>query len=139
MSSLLIYSPKCKHCEKIFVFLESKPQLKQMVKFHNVNQLGIPPNHKEQIKSVPTLLTSNQKFLVGNEILQFFISLLPVEISNLDIAGSGLQVSSLSGDESYDNYFDLNSYGQSLQGAMTPELEAKISKNVQESYNTKDR
>ena len=139
MSSLLIYSPKCKHCEKIFVFLESKPQLKQMVKFHNVNQLGIPPNHKEQIKSVPTLLTSNQKFLVGNEILQFFISLLPVEISNLDIAGSGLQVSSLSGHESYDNYFDLNSYGQSLQGAMTPELEAKISKNVQESYNTKDR
>jgi hypothetical protein len=110
-----------------------------MVKFHNVNQLGIPPNHKEQIKSVPTLLTSNQKFLVGNEILQFFISLLPIEISNLDIAGSGLQVSSLSGDESYDNYFDLNSYGQSLQGAMTPELEAKISKNVQESYNTKDR
>ena len=139
MSSLLIYSPKCKHCEKIFIFLESKPQLKQMVKFHNVNQLGIPQQYKEHIKSVPTLLTSNQKFLVGNEIIQFFTSLLPSEITNMDISGSGLNVSSLSGDESYDNYFELSSYGQSLQGAMTPELEAKISRNVQESYQANNR
>lgn len=139
MSSLLIYSPKCKHCEKIFVFLESKPQLKQMVKYHNVNQLGIPPQYKDKIKNVPTLLTSNQKFLVGNEILQFFISLLPVEISNLSVTGSGLQVASLEGNESYDNYFELNSYGQSLQGVITPELEAKINTNVQESYNSNNR
>ena len=139
MSSLLIYSPKCKHCEKLFVFLESKPQLKQMVKFHNVNQLGIPPQYKEKIKSVPTLLTSNQKFLIGNEIIQFFTSLLPVEISNMDMSGSGLQITSLAGDESYDNYFELSSYGQSLQGAMTPEIEARISRNVQESYNANDR
>ena len=139
MSSLLIYSPKCKHCEKIFIFLESKPQLKQMVKFHNVNQLGIPHQYKEHIKSVPTLLTSNQKFLVGNEIIQFFTSLLPSEITNMDISGSGLNVTSLSGEESYDNYFELSSYGQSLQGAMTPELEAKISRNVQESYQANNR
>ncbi len=139
MSSLLIYSPKCKHCEKIFIFLESKPQIKQMVKFHNVNQLGIPQQYKEHIKSVPTLLTSNQKFLVGNEIIQFFTSLLPVEITNMDISGAGLNVTSLSGDESYDNYFELTSYGQSLQGAMTPELESKISRNVQESYQANNR
>ena len=139
MSSLLIYSPKCKHCEKIFIFLESKPQLKQMVQFHNVNQLGIPQQYKENIKSVPTLLTSNQKFLVGNEIIQFFTSLLPVEITNMDISGAGLNVTSLSGDESYDNYFELTSYGQSLQGAMTPELESKISRNVQESYQANNR
>ena len=140
MTSLLIYSPRCKHCEHIFKFLETKPQLKQMVKVHNVNQLGIPPQYKDKIKSVPTLLTSNHKFLVGKEILQWFISLLPVEITNLPIGGSGgLGITTLENNESHDNYFQLDSYGQSLQGAMTPELEAKISKNVQESYNENNR
>jgi hypothetical protein len=32
------------------------------------------------------------------------------------------------------NLFDLGRYGQSLQPAMTPELQAKIGKSVQEAY-----
>ena len=144
MSALLIYSPRCQHSKKLIEFIESKPQLKQIVKYHNVNLQGIPIQYKEKIKSVPTLLTKDQKILVGNEIIQWLQSLLPSEISNMPIGGSGMALYSLTDDSTGNqnsNYFNLDSYGQSLQGALTPELEARISRNVQEAYGdgSKDR
>ena len=140
MSTLLIYSPKCKHSKEVIEFIESKPQLKQMVKYHNVNTMGIPAQYKNQIQSVPTLLTQNQKKLVGNEIIQWFTSLLPVEITNHAFGSSKLGTTSFGGGEcSSDSFFNLDQYGQSLQGAITPELEAKIGKNVQEAFNEKPR
>ena len=138
-STILIFSPKCKHCNDVINFLESNPQLKSMVQFHNVNQLGIPPQFKMKIKSVPTLVTqTNNKILVGKEIIQWFTSLLPSNITNHIVGGRGLLTTNLGGgNDDDDSFFSLNSYGRSLQGAITPELEAKINRNVTDAFQEK--
>ena len=131
MASLLIYSPKCKHCMSILEMVNSHQQFKQIIRLHNVNVLGIPQQYQSQIKSVPTLLTSNGKFLVGSEVMQWLQSLLPNEISHCEIGCKGMGICSIDDTENDDgNLFSLNNYGQSLQGFITPELKAKISRNV---------
>ena len=120
--SLLIYSRRCQHCMNIIQFIENNPPLGPMVRYHNVNELGIPEQHRQSITSVPTLLTSNGKMLVGQEVKSFLESLLPSEISQYN-----MNASSLGGDA---DYFDLSSYGQSLQPPLTSDLENKIKANV---------
>ncbi len=139
MSSLLIFSHKCKHSNSVLQFIKSNPQVAPLVKFHDVNALGIPQQYKSKITSVPTLLTSNGKFLIGSEVIQWFTSLLPNEISNCDVTGSGLQLCSLEDGTCEDNMFNLDNYGQSLQPIMTPELEAKIKQNVTDAYGNKQQ
>ena len=134
MSSLLIYSPRCKHSMETIEYIQKKPQLKALVKYHNVNELGVPQQYRDQIKSVPTLLTSNGKLLVGSEVIQWLESLLPNEIMNCDLMG-GVGICSLSDESGNDNLFSLDNYGQSLQPAMTPQLEARIKQNVSEAFN----
>ena len=75
--SLLIYSPKCSHSLDIIDYIKRQPQLSQLVNFHNVNVQGIPSQYAHQITRVPTMLTKNGKFLVGNEIKNWLQSLLP--------------------------------------------------------------
>lgn len=139
MSSLLIFSHKCKHSNAVLQFIKSNPQITPLVKFHDVNTLGIPQQYKGKITSVPTLLTSNGKFLVGSEVIQWFTSLLPSEISNCDLMGSGVQLCSLEDETCEDDMFRLDNYGQSLQPIMTPELEAKIKQNVTDAYSSKQQ
>ena len=131
--ALLVYSPKCAHSTDIISFVNSKEQLRSIVRLHDVNQLGVPPQYRSKITRVPTMLTQNGKLLVGSEIKQWLASLLPVEdISNCPLGGRATWTS-LDGEDEGD-LFDLNSYGQSLQPAMTPELKAKIDKSVNEAY-----
>ena len=137
MSSLLIFSHKCKHSNSVLEFIKTNPQVAPLVKFHDVNKQGIPPQYKNKITNVPTLLTSNGKFLVGSEVIQWFTSLLPNDIMNCDVMGSGLQLCSIDNEMSEDNLFNLDQYGQSLQPVMTPELEAKIKQNVTDAYSNK--
>ena len=133
--ALLIHSTKCKHSSEIAQFINDTPQLRQIVKFHDVNQYGIPSQYAGKITRVPTLLTNNGKLLVGNEVKQWLVSLLPVpEVTTCDIYGR-CNMSSLDGSED-DSFFDLGNYGQSLQPAMTPELQAKISRSVADAYDT---
>jgi hypothetical protein len=135
--ALLIYSTKCKHSMEILGFINETPQLRQIVKLHDVNQYGIPQQYTGKINRVPTLLTQNGKMLVGNEVKQWLTSLLPAqEIMTCDVSGrcKGL-TSSLDGEEG-DDFFELGNYGQSLQPAMTPELQAKISRSVADAYDT---
>ena len=139
MSSLLIFSHKCKHSNTVLQFIKSNPQIAPLVKFHDVNVLGIPQQYKGKITSVPTLLTSNGKFLIGSEVIQWFTSLLPSEISNCDLMGTGVQLCSLEDETCEDNMFRLDNYGQSLQPIMTPELEAKIKQNVTDAYSSKQQ
>ena len=134
--SLLIFSPKCNHCLELIDFINSNKQLKQLVHFHNVNTHGIPGAYSKKISRVPTLLTKNGKILIGREIKNWLESLLP----NNDIfhheLSSGTFTSSIDGSETDDGIFNLDNYGQSLQPAMTRELEEKINRNVSESYNS---
>jgi len=133
MAALLVYSPKCKHSIDILQFLDTVPQLKQMVQTHDVNRLGVPPQYARQITRVPTMLTKNGKILVGNEIRAWLDSLLPAKFTNCDLFSCksfGAGLASLDGAEGDDGMFSLDNYGQSLQPAMTKELQDKINKPV---------
>ena len=129
--SLLIYSPKCKHSMDIIEYINKVPQLKQLVSYHNINTQGIPQNYKNKIDRVPTMLTKNGKILVGNEIKNWLDSLLPKkDVENGSIGGFGGSMFSLEGGENNSDMFCLDDYGQSLQPAMTKELEEKINREV---------
>lgn len=129
--SLLIYSPRCKHSMDVIEYINSIPQLKQMVNYHNVNTQGIPPNYRNKINRVPTMLTKNGKILVGNEIKNWLDSLLPKkDIENAGIGAFGCSMTTLDGKENNSDMFRLDDYGRSLQPAMTKELEEKINREV---------
>jgi hypothetical protein len=130
--SLLLYSPKCKHSNDVIEYINSHAQLKQIVRYHNVNELGIPQQYRSKIDRVPTMLTQNGKILVGREIQNWLESLLPVQ--EWGTCGfSSFSMTTLSG-ESSNQLFGLDEYGRSLQPAMTPELQAKISQSVSDAY-----
>lgn len=128
--SLLIYSPRCKHSMEIISYINSHAQLKQIVHYHNINTQGIPPAYRDKITRVPTMLTKNGKILVGAEIKNWLESLLPTK----DIEHCGLgglcSMTTLDNNDNDSDIFPLDNYGQSLQPAMTRELEEKISRNV---------
>ena len=139
MSALLLYSERCQHCKSLMEFVNSNGQLKQLVKYHDVNRNGVPQQYAKQITRVPTMLTKNGKILVGNEIKQWLTSLLPNELTNWSITGSSMGTSLDDTEEDEGSFFSLESYGRSLQPAMTQELQDRISKNVNEAYNSNKR
>ena len=130
--SLLIYSPKCSHSLDIIDYIKRRPQISQLVNYHNVNIQGIPPQYAHKITRVPTLLTKNGKFLVGNEIKNWLESLLP----NNDIGSCDFGVCSMTSldGEGNSDIFGLDDYGRSLQPPMTSELEEKINRDVSQTY-----
>jgi hypothetical protein len=130
--SLLIFSPKCNHSVEIVNYIQKNPQLRQIVQFHNVHTMGIPPQYRTKITRVPTMLTKNGKILIGNEIKNWLDSLLPVE--ELDACDFGKCTMTTLEGESNDLLFGLDEYGKSLQPPMTPELQAKISRDVTDAY-----
>ncbi|BCV07091.1 MAG: hypothetical protein Ct9H90mV1_0570 [Prasinovirus sp.] len=135
--SLLIFSPQCNHSLDIISYINKHESLKQIVSYHNINKLGIPPQFKNKISRVPTMLTKNGKLLVGNEIKNWLESLLPVR--DVEMAGFGsCSMTTLDG-EGTDELYDIDSYGMSLQPAMTPELEEKISRSVSDAYNSQTK
>jgi|TARA_X000000368_G_C23053934_1_gene722912 hypothetical protein len=135
--SLLIFSPQCNHSLDIISYINKHETLKQIVSYHNINKLGVPPQFKNKISRVPTMLTKNGKLLVGNEIKNWLESLLPVR--DVEMAGFGsCNMTTLDG-EGTDEIYDIDSYGTSLQPAMTPELEEKISRSVSDAYNSQTK
>ena len=135
--SLLIFSPQCNHSLDIISYINKHESLKQIVSYHNINKLGVPPQFKNKISRVPTMLTKNGKLLVGNEIKNWLESLLPVR--DVEMAGFGsCSMTTLDG-EGTDELYDIDSYGMSLQPAMTPELEEKISRSVSDAYNSQTK
>lgn len=134
--SLLIYSPQCNHSLDVINYINKHPQLKQIVRYHNINQLGIPPQYKNKLTRVPTMLTKNGKLLVGNEIRNWLESLLPTqELETCNFSGASCSSTSLDDNESSGELFGLDNYGRSLQPAMTQELEDKINQSVSDAYN----
>ena len=130
--SLLIFSPKCNHSLDIIEYVNSNAQLKRLVQFHNMNVMGIPPQYKNKITRVPTMLTKNGKILVGNEIKNWLESLLPAtELEACDFGNCAM--TTLDG-ESNQDMFGLEDYGRSLQPPMTKELQDKINQSVSDAY-----
>ena len=134
MASLLIYSPNCQHSIECLKFMDKHEQLKQVIRLHNVNVMGIPPQYRSKITRVPTALTRDGKMLVGAEVKKWLNTLVPPPvITNCDLVG-GCGMSSLEGGDNDDNMFSLDSYGQSIEPPMTAELQAKINKDVTTAF-----
>ena len=85
------------------------------------------------------MFTKNGKVLVGKEIQNWLQSLLPnKEPVNHNFRGGFGNFSSIDGEDDTEIGFEIDNYGQSLQPAMTPDLEARISKDVKEAYSDSD-
>lgn len=129
--SLLIYSPRCKHSMNVIEYINDIPQLKQLVHYHNINTQGIPPQFRNKINRVPTMLTKNGKILVGAEIKNWLDSLLPKkDIEHGEIRSFGGSMTMIDGNDANSGMFRLDEYGKTLQPAMTKELEEKINRDV---------
>ena len=131
--ALLIYSPKCKYSTDILTFIDNTPSLKNIVSYHDISTRGIPPKFRDKITRVPTMITKNGKFLVGSEVKQWLSSIIPDSWVSADMGG-GIGTASLSDDSGGGDFFELDNYGQSLQPAITPELEAKINQDVKQAH-----
>lgn len=135
MAGILVYSPKCKHCAELIQFIQDNQVLQSMVQYHNVNTQGIP---SEKVGRVPTMITKNGKFLVGQEIKAWLTSLLPQDISNCSIGGNSCGACSLDNPDEDDSFFSLDNYGQSLQPVITQDIQDKINKKVSDAFNNKE-
>jgi hypothetical protein len=93
----------------VIEYVNKHQQLKQLVKYHNINTLGVPPNYRNKINRVPTMLTKNGKILVGNEIKNWLDSLLPAkDVEHGSIGGFGGSMSSLDGKDNNSDMFSLD-------------------------------
>jgi hypothetical protein len=127
--SLLVYSDRCNHCMEIIEFIQANPALKPLVRYHNVNQRGVP---SKQIKRVPSLVTPENNILVGGEVKNWLVSMMPCNFSQFE--GAGIGMSNLDNSEP-DNFFSLERYGSSLKPEISKELQERIDANVSEVYN----
>jgi hypothetical protein len=127
LMALLVYSDKCKWSADTINFIKTQPALIEIVRFHNINTQGVP---SKKITRVPTLVTNEGQMLVGQEVKNWLVSMIPNDFDSWD--GTGNLCSNLDGTENA-CLFDLDRYGESLQPAMTPELEEKIAMNVTEA------
>ena len=128
---LLIYSERCKYCNDIIMYVRSQPALLTLVRFHNVNTHGVPNG----LTRVPTLISDDGTSVVGGDVKSYLEGLLPVNIESA-ILGSEISSTYLDGSVDFNNFFTNDSFGASLAPPMTPELEEKIKRNVQDAYQT---
>ena len=129
--ALLFYSDRCSHCKEFVQWLEKHPQINKIVKRHNVTVNGVPPKFKSSVKSVPTLITQQGGVMIGSQCLAWANSLVPP--ADIEGVGGGWGTS-LTEPNAYDGMFSLDSYGQSIQPQITPEMEAKINSTVTDAY-----
>ena len=117
--SLLVYSDRCNHCMEIVDYIQANPALKPLVKYHNINQRGVP---SKQIKRVPSLVTPENNILVGGEVKNWLVSMLPCNFTQFEDAGIGMS--------------NLEKYGMSLKPEVSKDIQDKIDANVSEVYNS---
>ena len=125
--ALLVYSDKCKWSQDILLYIKTQPSLLEIVRFWNINTQGIPSS---KITRVPTLVTNDGKMCVGQEVKAWLESMVPCDFDSWDAGG---KCSNLDGTDD-PSLFELESFGQSLQPRLTPELEARISGDVQDQF-----
>jgi hypothetical protein len=126
--ALLVYSEKCQYSHEIINYVKSQPALINIVRFHNVVTHGVP---SKQITRTPTLVTNEGKLLIGREVKNWLESMVPVEFGSWDTSPDFC--SNLDGSECHTNMFELDRYGESLQPELTPELELRITRSVNDA------
>ena len=138
MSAILIYSMRCKHSVQIVDIIQKHKALMNVIRLHDVNTGGVPPQLQGKITSVPVIVTSDGNFMVGKEAKNWVTSMIPEnkEVTSMGFGGMGAGIQSLENpDENDQDIFSLDSYGSSLAPQMTPELQQRIDMNVADAYN----
>jgi len=79
----MFYSPRCEHCLEANKILENTPYADQ-IEYLNVHQTEIPSEYKKELTHVPAIITNEGKLLVGTEVRQWALSLIPTEIESFD-------------------------------------------------------
>jgi hypothetical protein len=127
----LVYSDRCQFCGQVIKYIQENPSLLHVIRFHNVTTQGVP---SKQITRVPTIVTNDNKILVGNDVKSWLESMIPnEEVEALEAFGPA--TSTLDGtDSETGDFFDLNRHGSSLAPPMTKELEERINRKVQDAY-----
>lgn len=136
--ALLIFSDRCKYSNEILRFVDENPSLKSLVSYHDINTKGIPSQYRDKITRVPTMITKNGKFLIGSEVKQWLSSLIPSTWESVSVC-TGMACMNLDDSSGDANIFNLDDYGQSLQPALTPELEAKINRDTKTAHEELNR
>tara|TARA_R110002073_G_scaffold40478_1_gene114667 strand:- start:401 stop:829 length:429 start_codon:yes stop_codon:yes gene_type:complete len=132
--ALLIHSDRCSICRDIVSWLQENKQVAQIIRLHDVNVNGIPQKYKNKIKVVPSLLTQNGKFLTGSEVKAWLKSMAPTkELANFGFGGRG-NMHGLDDDDDDEDIFSIENYGQSIQPAITKELDERINAAVMDNY-----
>lgn len=127
----LVYSDRCQYSAQVIRYIQENPALLHIVKFHNVATQGVP---SKQITRVPTLVTNDNKILVGNDVKVWLESMSTSdEVEAVEAWGPA--TSMLDGNDSETgNFFDWDRHGASLAPPMTKELEERINRKVQDAY-----
>jgi hypothetical protein len=123
----LVYSENCKYCADIIQYINENPVLGRIVGFHNLKK-GIPKG----VTRVPTLVTSQGNIIVGGDIKGYLQQMIPPP--EVECSGPRCKMSNLDFTDDADDMFLFDEYGKSLKPNMTPDLEAKISRSVQDAY-----
>jgi hypothetical protein len=113
----------------IIQFIQATPALKSLVRYHNINKLGVPSS---QIKRVPSLVTKENNILVGAEVKNWLMSIMPCDFKEYQSAEIGM--ANLDQSDG-DNFFALDNYGVSLKPEVTAELQARIDADPSSLYN----
>lgn len=130
----LVYSDRCQYSAQVIRYIQENPVLLHIVRFHNVTTLGVP---SKQITRVPTIVTNENKMLVGTEVKAWLESMASAHNDFEPVEAFGPAASMLDGtDNEIGDFFDLNSYGSSLAPPMTRELEERINRKVQDAYSS---
>lgn len=133
MTSTLVYSKKSQYCVDLLDFINSHELLTTVVKFHDVNVQGVPHG----ITRVPSLVTHENKIIIGGDIKTFLEGFLIADIEPVNLTES--KTFELDGSDVSGNWFDIDKFGTTLQPTMTKELEAKISASVEDALQSLKR
>tara|TARA_B100000683_G_scaffold11009_1_gene12011 strand:+ start:5310 stop:5732 length:423 start_codon:yes stop_codon:yes gene_type:complete len=138
MTATLFYSLRCEHCVNLLNFIQSKPPLHDVSNFIDVNKQRLPGDVLNKIQAVPALITNDGKVLSGKELKMWYESLLPDSVSGFGDEAIGTCSIGDEPDSSRSSMYDLDSYGAQLAPHITPELQEKISMNVNDAFNKRN-
>ncbi len=124
----LVYAENCNFCRDVIQYIHENPVLAKVVGFHDIRK-GIPKG----VTRVPTVITSQGNQIVGGDIKPWLQQLIPPQDFEC-MSGGRCGMASLEHVDETGDFFSFDDYGSSLKPVMTPDLEAKINRSVQEAY-----
>jgi hypothetical protein len=96
--------------------------VKDQIKYQNIHEEPIPEDYRKVLTHVPALITKDGRPLMGPEVKQWVLSMMPTDVESFDHSS----FASFDGNpNSAPGLFELESYGAPLAPPLTPELSWK--------------